>query len=258
FHWCEFSSNSQQLASTVGKRNKSQIRYHGFKVGFQKVYRHKRLWVMEGKDEAILIQQKCVEALKGEAQMSVHLSAAEKSEMNDKAISAIILCLSDKVLIEVARETSYKNFKDTMLYGKEGTITLDEVQSALRTKELDKFKDLKVDDSGECLNVSSREVKTKKDCPQRGGSGNSSAQIAKKKVMSAGALTVTSCEPEKSWIMDSRCSYHICPRKEYFETLELKESGVVRLGNNKACKVQGMGTICLKMIDDRDFLLKKV
>ncbi|PNX66027.1 hypothetical protein L195_g062884, partial [Trifolium pratense] len=29
--------------------------------------------------------------------------------------------------------------------------------------------------------------------------------------------------------MDSGCSYHIYPRKEYFETLELKEGGVVRL-----------------------------
>ena len=75
---------------------------------------------------------------------------------------------------------------------------------------------------------------------------------------SAEALTGTSWEPEKGWVLDSGCSYHICPRKEYFETLELKEGGVVRLGNNKACKIQCMGTIRLKMFDDRDFLLKNV
>ncbi|MCI42010.1 hypothetical protein A2U01_0063245, partial [Trifolium medium] len=34
------------------------------------------------------------------------------------------------------------------------TITLEEVQATLRTKKLTKFKDLKVDDSGEGLNVS--------------------------------------------------------------------------------------------------------
>ncbi|MCI90046.1 glutamate receptor 3.6, partial [Trifolium medium] len=45
---------------------------------------------------AILIQQKCVEALKGEAQMLAHLSTTEKIEMNDKELSAIILCLGDK------------------------------------------------------------------------------------------------------------------------------------------------------------------
>ncbi|MCI87587.1 cytochrome P450, partial [Trifolium medium] len=32
------------------------------------------------------------------------LLAAERSEMNDKALSVIILCLADKVLREVAKE----------------------------------------------------------------------------------------------------------------------------------------------------------
>ncbi|MCI75641.1 glutamate receptor 3.6, partial [Trifolium medium] len=55
---------------------------------------------------AILVQQKCVEVLKGLSQMPAHLSAEEKTVMNDKAVSVIILCLGDKVLREVARETS--------------------------------------------------------------------------------------------------------------------------------------------------------
>ncbi|MCI83314.1 ubiquitin-protein ligase, partial [Trifolium medium] len=52
---------------------------------------------------AILIQ-KCVEALKGEAHMPATVTPAEKTEMNDKVLSAIILCLGDKVLREVAKE----------------------------------------------------------------------------------------------------------------------------------------------------------
>ena len=31
---------------------------------------------------------------------------------------------------------------------------------------------------------------------------------------------MTGWEPENSWVLDSGVSYHICPRKEYFETLE--------------------------------------
>jgi hypothetical protein len=48
---------------------------------------------------------------------------------------------------------SFENFKDINLYGKEGTITLEEFQAALRTKELTKFKDMKVDEGGEGFNV---------------------------------------------------------------------------------------------------------
>jgi len=62
------------------------------------------LWKV--KMRAILIQQKCVEALKGEAQMHTHLTPAKKIEKNDKAVSVIILCFGDKVLREVARETN--------------------------------------------------------------------------------------------------------------------------------------------------------
>ncbi|MCI43644.1 cytochrome P450, partial [Trifolium medium] len=38
--------------------------------------------------------------------MPASLSVAEKSEMNNKAVSAIILCLGDKVLREVAKKTN--------------------------------------------------------------------------------------------------------------------------------------------------------
>jgi len=177
--------------------------------------------------QAVLTQQKCVEALKGEAAMPVSLTQAEKREMIDKAKSAIVLCLRDKVLRDVAGEAtaasmwamleslymtkslahrqllkhqlysfkmvesksiseqlaefnkilddlanievnmededktllllcslpkSFEHFKDTILYGKD-TTTLEEVQSALRTKKLTKFKDLKVDEGGEGFNV---------------------------------------------------------------------------------------------------------
>lgn len=44
-------------------------------------------------------------------------------------------------------------------------------------------------------------------------------------------------------------------KKEYFETLKLEQGGIVLLGENKACKVHGIGMIKLKMFDDHEFLL---
>src|SRR6266487_1786554 len=266
------------------------------------------LWKVKVRE--ILTQQKCDEALKGLAGMPENLSDDEKAEMDGKALSAIILCLADKVLRGVAKEKSaaamwikldklymtkslthkqclkqqlyffcmmenksvseqlsefnkiiddlanidvkiededqafhllcvlpkfLENLKDSLLYGKEGTITLDEVQSALRTKELTKLRDLRVDDSGEGLSVArggtenggrwkgkknwSKSRATgegggkfkchycqepghfKRDCPRRGGGSNSLAQIAvgdeayEEGYESAGALIVTSLEP---------------------------------------------------------------
>ena len=58
--------------------------------------------------------------------------------------------------------------------------------------------------------------------------------------------------------MDSGCLYHSCPRKDYFETLELKIAGTILLGGNYPCKVQGIGTVRLKMFDNRDYILKDV
>ena len=62
--------------------------------------------------------------------------------------------MRDKALLLLfSLPKSFEHFKDTILYGKEGTTTLEEVQAALGTKELTKFKDLKVDEGGEGLNV---------------------------------------------------------------------------------------------------------
>jgi hypothetical protein len=63
-----------------------------------------RLWKV--KMEAVLIQQKCEKALKGEGSLPVTMSRAEKTEIVDKARSAIILCLENKVLREVAKDTT--------------------------------------------------------------------------------------------------------------------------------------------------------
>ena len=47
--------------------------------------------LLKVKMQAVLTQQKCVEALKGEAAMPANLTQAEKHEMIDKAKSAIVL-----------------------------------------------------------------------------------------------------------------------------------------------------------------------
>ncbi|KHN06133.1 Retrovirus-related Pol polyprotein from transposon TNT 1-94, partial [Glycine soja] len=128
------------------------------------------------KMEAILIQHGCAEALKGEERMSESLSSKEKSEMIAKArksrttteqLADFNKILDDLENIEVKLEEedkallllnslpkSFEHFKDAILYGKDQDITLEEVQTSIRTKEMQKQQASKFEDNGESLNIS--------------------------------------------------------------------------------------------------------
>lgn len=56
--------------------------------------------------EVLLIQQGLADALQGENGFSDKVPSTQKNEILEKAHTAIILCLTHKVLIEVAKETT--------------------------------------------------------------------------------------------------------------------------------------------------------
>src|SRR4051812_1674547 len=62
------------------------------------------LWRLKMK--SLLVQQGCLEALKGEAAMNAALTAEEKTTMIEKAYNAILLSLGDKVLRQISKETT--------------------------------------------------------------------------------------------------------------------------------------------------------
>ena len=70
----------------------------------------------------------------------------------------------------------FESFKDTMLYGKEGTVTLEEVQADLRTKELTKSKDWRIHESGEGLSVSRGNSGGRGNRRKSGNNSNTSAE----------------------------------------------------------------------------------
>ena len=81
------------MALSVGTRSRKM---ETTKYDIEKFSRENDFGLWRIRMEAILIQHGCVEALKGEKRMSESLSSKEKSEMIDRARSAIILCLGDK------------------------------------------------------------------------------------------------------------------------------------------------------------------
>ncbi|GAU50369.1 hypothetical protein TSUD_284670 [Trifolium subterraneum] len=232
------------------------------------------LWKV--KVRAILTQQKCDEALKGEAGMPANLSNEEKTEMDKKAHSIIILCLRDKVKVrailtqqkcdealkgEAGMPANLSNEEKTEMDKKAHSIII----LCLRDKVLREV-------AKEKTAVEMRTKHDLLDCPRRGGGGNSSAQIAvsdeayEEGYESAGALILgeavirilrfglerrwnnTQHQPGEAVIRILRFSlerrwnntqHRPGEANGIFEALELVEGGVIHLEDGKACKVQG-------------------
>lgn len=169
-----------------------------------------------------------------------------------------------------------------MLYGKE-TLTIAEVKSALNSKELQRKHDNKDDLNGEGFMARGRTPKWesrnhrsrshskprskwkcfichkeghfKKDCPERkwknqeNVKGGGDAATVSDGYESSEVLLVAFSSPNKNWILDSGCSFHMCPTREWFHDFIDDETGYVLLGNNKECNIQGRGNIKLRLTD---------
>ena len=111
-------------------------------------------------------------------------------------------------------------------------------------------------DNMECYKCK-RKGHMKKNCP------NDWVDKGKKKNADDTANSVTSADgdfestlvvtPRKSstdeWILDSGCSYHMCPNKDLFHTLTKANGGTVLMGNDHVCRTEGIGTVKLKLHD---------
>ena len=75
---------------------------------------------------------------------------------------------------------------------------------------------------------------------------------------SADVLVVSTTKSNKKWIMDFGCSFHMNPNKDWFESLNEVNEGQVILGNDKCCKVKGVGTLKVKMHDGVERVLHQV
>ncbi|KAG8473091.1 hypothetical protein CXB51_035032 [Gossypium anomalum] len=67
---------------------------------------------------------------------------------------------------------------------------------------------------------------------------------------SDGELLVTSINDSKVskvWILDSGCTFHMSPNRDWFTTYEIVSEGVILMGNNSSCKIAGVETIKVKM-----------
>ena len=105
----------------------------------------------------------------------------EQLEDFDKAIDVTIADEDKAILLLNAVPKAYDQLRDAIMYGREGTITLLEVQTALRANELQSAGTKNVDPSSESLNI--KEFKGKKgfkkkyDNPKPSGSDQKETRV---------------------------------------------------------------------------------
>lgn len=61
-------------------------------------------------------------------------------------------------------------------------------------------------------------------------------------------MNVMENDEKGAWIMDSGCSFHMCPNRNWFQDLD-ETDGTVSLGNNQTCRIKGVGSIFLRVHD---------
>src|ERR1044072_32213 len=88
----------------------------------------------------------------------------------------------------------------------------------------------------------------KRDCPNRGGSQNTSTAANVVETTEASSseedmLSVSSTKCAEAWILDSGCSYHMTPHREWFHSFREGDFGFVYLGDDKTCAITGMGQV---------------
>nr|GFB26260.1 retrovirus-related Pol polyprotein from transposon TNT 1-94 [Tanacetum cinerariifolium] len=71
-------------------------------------------------------------------------------------------------------------------------------------------------------------------------------------------MMVMSVEALLDWIMDSGCSYHMTPRLDLFSDFLECDRGRVLLGDNRECKIRGIGKVRLQLKDGSSFVLHDV
>lgn len=76
--------------------------------------------------------------------------------------------------------------------------------------------------------------------------------------VSTEVLCTSNTIDDQSWILDSGCTFHMTLNMDWFESFEDRDGGQVLLGNNKACRVLGIGAVRFKMFNGFERVLQDV
>ncbi|KAH9802523.1 hypothetical protein KPL71_001422 [Citrus sinensis] len=219
----------------------------------------------------------------GGSSISDHIDAFNKIILDLKDINVKIDDEDKAMILLCSLPSSYEHLVDTLMYGRQ-SLSMVDVKETLSSKAATK----KEASHGEGLTVRGRPEKReggqgnkkrsksrpknmkcfnchkeghfKKDCPERKYKSKETKEKTRDAAVasegqesdgydSAGVLIVSDGASRGNWVLDSGCSFHMCPNRNFFKNYETYDGGIVVMGNDASCKVIGRGTIKLKMLD---------
>ncbi|GJZ16482.1 retrotransposon protein, putative, ty1-copia subclass [Tanacetum coccineum] len=178
------------------------------------------------------------------------------------------------LLLLTSLPESYEHFVDTLLYGREA-LTLENVVATLNSKEIkerdsrqSRGKSRSKSRGGrlKCY-ICQSEDHLKRNCPKNNRKKSTGYVKKDDQPSSSGStyddsevMVVMSAQAQAllDLIMDSGCSYHMTPRLDIlFDFLEC-DGGSVQLGDNRECKIRGIGKVRVQLRDGSSFVLNNV
>ncbi|KAG8474295.1 hypothetical protein CXB51_034132 [Gossypium anomalum] len=138
------------------------------------------------------------------------------------------------------------------------SLTVDEVCDSLTSYDKIKHFMVKPDSQGEGLIFRGRQDRNADDDRGRTqewnprGKSEGRSKSSNREDYSDGKLQVTfvnNFKVSKEWILDSGCTFHMSPNRDWFTTYKTVCEVVVLIGNNASCKIVGVGTIKVKTFD---------
>ncbi|GJZ82865.1 zinc finger, CCHC-type containing protein [Tanacetum coccineum] len=147
---------------------------------------------------------------------SEHIDEFHKLVGDLAAIDTVISDEDQALLLLTSLPSSYDNFVETLLYGRD-TLKLEDVLATLNSRELQKMTEAK-GDGGEGLNEDQ--------VSSSGADGYDNADV----------MMAMSVEELLDWIMDSGSSYYITYRRDYLVDFKEYDGGNILLGYGRECR----------------------
>ncbi|GJS21006.1 zinc finger, CCHC-type containing protein, partial [Tanacetum coccineum] len=221
------------------------------------------LFFLFGKD-VFLHNDGCLELVLS-TKLGYHIDEFNKLILDLATIDIEIEDEDHALMLLMSLSSSYENFVETLLYGRE-CLTMEDVLATLNSKESSRFKSRGGIGKFKCF-ICHLEGYLKRDCPIKKSSGfvkkgkhdqDSDSSDDEGNAYFGEALVVVGNDEMAKLVMDSGGSYHMTHKRDFLYDFKGFDGGTVQLGDNRTCTIKYTGKVKIQLHDGSSFILEDV